>query len=228
MRKLLALTAAVAAFVCAAPALAQTPPASGSSSAVRLALQGRLTAVQYTETRGLGVGPGDVGVPQSTLAPYATAGVRLIDSRLFVGLGLGFGSYSFKDCGATCDDYRSVSRGYFGLSPVVSFDFLRSGPAALYGLGWLTFGSIGGSTVVIETPGARNTTETRDGGSALGASLAVGIRANIVDGLAIGTEWGWGFASYVFDGREAGDAQDESVFTHGMFGTVMIEGSLGL
>ncbi len=198
---------------------AAAPPAPRRSG-VQLALQGRLDAMAYTV-------PTDVLGQLRSITPYATPGVRLLDGRLFVGLGLGFGSVDVTTCEDTCDDFDSVSQSYFTLSPMVFFDVLRAGPASLYAGGWFSFAPISAATVEIRRRAMTTIVET-DETSAFGVNLAVGIRGQIVEGLAIGTEWGWAFTSASNDGRETGPRDDTTITQQGLFGTVMIEGSIGL
>jgi len=186
-------------------------------SAVQLAFQGRINAMGYlVPTRNL--------AQLQTITPYVTPGVRLIDGRLFVGLGIGFGGFSSTNCMATCDDYTNTSQSYFALSPMAFFDILRAGPASLYAGGWFSFAPI--SSVSAETSGGP-TFET-ESATAFGVNLAVGIRGQIVEGLSIGTEWGWSFTSLSSDGGEPGENDDETTSLHGIFGTVMVEGAINL
>lgn len=203
-----------------APAYSAAP--SSHRSAVQLAFQGRINAMGYLAPK-----TNDLLSAIQTITPYVTPGVRLIDGRLFVGVGIGFGAFSSEECQDTCADYDRISQNYFALSPMAFFDILRAGPASLYAGGWFSFAPI--SSVTFETRRASTTvTNERDGGTAIGVNLGVGIRAQLVEGLAIGTEWGWGLASYSDDGAETGVARDLSTTLHGLFGTVMIEGSIGL
>jgi len=210
------------ALLFTATALAQEPSVAPPSrrSGVRLALQGRMDAMAYTV-------PTDVLGELRSVTPYATPGVRLIDGKLFVGLGLGFGSVDVTTCEDTCDDFESVSQSYFTLSPMVFFDVLQAGPASLYAGGWFSFAPISAATVEIRR-GAMTTIVETEEATAIAVNLAVGIRGQIVEGLAIGTEWGWAFTSASNDGRETGPRDDTTLTQQGLFGTVMIEGSIGL
>ena len=122
--------------------------------------------------------------------PIVTPGARLLDNELFLGLGLEF---------STTSDGGSKS---FALSPLVNYDFLDSEHAALYGLGWLSLGT------------------RKDGGDGnffFGMNFGLGVRAKILESLAVGTEWGWAF-QIIEDGP----------FIQGIFGTIMVEASLGM
>lgn len=203
------------------------PPASRRSS-VQLAFQGRLDAMGYLAPRN-DADPRTTNLLSAiqTITPYVTPGVRLIDGRLFLGIGIGFGSYSYKQCQDTCDDYDLIGQSYFALSPMAFFDVLRSGPASLYAGGWFSFAPIGAATFETHRGATTNITET-DSASAIGFNLAVGIRAQLVEGLSLGTEWGWGLTSYSSDGSEPGVARDVSTTMHGIFGTLMLEGAINL
>ena len=118
---ILLITSTAAAQDTAAPATA--PPAQRTQrSALQLAFQGRINAMGY-------LAPGDRLGSIQTITPYVTPGVRLIDGRLFLGLGIGFGGFSTTECQDTCADFDTQSQSYFALSPMVLFDVLRAGPA---------------------------------------------------------------------------------------------------
>lgn len=199
---------------------AAAAPAPYRRSAVQLAFQGRINAMGYLV-------PVDNLSQLQSITPYVTPGVRLIDGRLFLGIGIGFGGFSSNECLDTCDDYNRVSQSYFALSPMAFFDILRAGPASLYAGGWFSFAPISSATVEIKR-GPVTTTVDSDAATAFGVNLAVGIRGQIVEGLAIGTEWGWSFTSMSRDGQETGENDDRSASMHGVFGTVMVEGAINL
>ena len=48
-------------------------------------------------------------------------------------------------------------------------------------------------------------------------------RGKINEGIAIGTEWGWGFLT----GNDP-EQEEDSFFIHGIFGILMFEASVGL
>jgi len=209
------LVSATAAAQDAAPA-----PQSSRRSAVQLAFQGRINAMGYLV-------PTENLARLQTITPYVTPGVRLIDGRLFVGLGIGFGGFSSNECQDTCDEYDRASQSYFALSPMAFFDILRAGPASLYAGGWFSFAPISSATVETRRGAMTSTFET-DSATAIGVNLAVGIRGQIVEGLSIGTEWGWSFTSLSRDGGETGENDDTTTALHGIFGTVMVEGAINL
>lgn len=228
----------VSALVASTPAAAQQPAAQPASSSggggVRIALQGRLDALNVAGLEGgytIG-GGGGVTIPLS-FVPQITAGVRLVDTRLFLGLGFGFFGASESECAGSmggCADMETiVSTSGFGLAPLVSFDLLRDASrlGALYLLGWLNLASFGGQTVETIRPGATDK-RTTDNDFWWGLNVGAGVRGNITPSLAIGTEWGWGFATTSNDGGTAGPADDTSLFIHGVFGTIFLEASIGL
>ncbi len=89
-----------------------------TSGGWKLAMQGRLQTLAIFS-----------GAPAFALIPTVTPGARLMDDKLFVGLGLEWGSVS--DGGP---------RG-FALSPTATYDFLDREYAALYGLGIVNLGT---------------------------------------------------------------------------------------
>lgn len=201
---------------------------------MRLALQGRLSLVNvqlYGPTIGEDV------LSLNAPAPFITAGVRL--SKLFLGIGFGFFGISFSQCGPTddgCDDGPSGSESTqstsaFSITPLVSFDLLTdpTGQGALYLLGWIPLVSGGGVDSETCTDGGSDcdTTE-QDNEFWWGANLGLGARYNIVPGIALATEWGWGFLTSSSDGDESGPAEDSSVFAHGIWGNIVFEASIGL
>ena len=233
---LMVAAAVVAPLFVSAGAAAQQWDASGSASAstssgpsagggasnnpgVRLGLQGRVDALNLFGTSDalvLGGSAGDLGA----FAPTATPGLRLVEGKLFVGLGLGMVGYSISEClDPRCDETRGTSNSGFGLNPLVSFDLIRDRLAALYLLGWLNLVSVGGGAVE-----ERGMTTERDGFFIWGLNIGAGVRALLSDALAIGTEWGWGFASW----SEGDRMDDTSVFAHGLFGTLVLEATVGL
>lgn len=181
----------------------------GSSGGVRLALQGRIDAINL-----VGMSDPDAFMEQRRLfVPIVTPGVRLLDDNaLFLGLGLGFSGFSVDDPGPD-----EESRSGWSLSPLASYDVLRDDVAALSLLGWLNLASLG-------------ETEDCDGGGCMdlnndafgwGLSLGAGLRGLINEGLALGGEFGWGFLDISADA--GGD-----VFAHGIFGNIFLEASIGL
>jgi hypothetical protein len=162
-----------------------------SDSGIRLAFQGRLDVINLAVSNQF--------APLFSPAPITTTGVRVLDGKLFAGLGVGFGSRN--DGGASA----------FTMSPLVSFDVLSTDLAALYAVSWLNIGKVegagGGGLGGNDTP-------------LVGLNLGAGIRGKINEAIAIGSEWGWGFVKFTDQ-----PAQD---FTNGFWGTIMFEASIGL
>jgi len=222
-RFLLAFGAVVLVGVGASQAQAQeTAP---RSSGVRLALQGRLDALNLFGVRAFDTtGIPDVVVPGS-FVPIVTPGVRLVDGRLFVGLGLGFYGGSVSQCrNPACDEEDTWSVSGWSLSPLASFDLLNDTFGALYLLGWLNFADINSISREDVRPGMTTRTDW-DGQFWWGLNVGAGVRGILGPGLAIGGEFGWGFAttSYQDPGGE-----DNSMFVHGLFGIILFEASVGI
>ena len=193
--------------------------AGGGGGGVRLAMQGRLDALN-TLFASSSIGGGILGV-DAGLVPIVTAGARLVDGKLFVGLGFGFfGTSTTNDMGGT---EIETTQSWLSFCPLASFDLIANDSGALSLLGWFTFASAGNS----ESCAGGMCMESSDGATAIGLNLGVGIRGKIGDGLAIGTEWGWGFASVDQEDLPA-SMSDESTFFHGIFGNILFEGSVPL
>lgn len=211
------------------PASAQDGAASGtgdsggSGSSISLELQGRLPVLNIGGSSIAGVPTlrGDDTSPPATL-PAVTAGVRLLDQRLFVGVGIGWYGTRFNDCtgggGGGCVDTRV--RGY-QLTPTVTYDVLVRGPARLYPIGMLSLGTLGRQSATVA-----GITQSASGDFWLGMNLGAGIRADFADGaLSIGSEWGWGFARTAYD--EPGGGTNK-LSAQGAWGTVFFAARLGL
>jgi len=194
------------------------------SSGTRIAIQGRLDAFNMFGVTDSFVADDAAGglLAFSAFAPTATAGIRLLDTRLFLGLGFGLTGVSVSECeDGGCDGESSASKSGFTLTPMVTFDVLSGDDGALHVGGWFNLGSIGDTTF----EEADGDTMTRDDGFFMwGVNLAAGVRGKISEGLAIGSEFGWGFLTWS-EGDEAGD---QSPFIHGVFGTILVEGSVGI
>jgi hypothetical protein len=143
--------------------------------------------------------------------PIVTPGVRFLDDRMFLGLGLGFAGYS-QDNGADED-----SRSGFSLSPHISYDLLRENVAAFSLLAFLNYARLG-ETEDCDPGGCM---DLNDDVSGLGITLGAGLRGLIGPGLALGGEFGWGFLDLSAD-------PGTDIFVHGLFGTLMLEASVGL
>jgi hypothetical protein len=178
-------------------------PAPSPSSA-RLGLQGRFDALNMiSEGEFMLNDPGDVLVG-GLFVPIVTPGFRFLEDRLYLGLGLGFGGYDAEE--ANGDE---TARSAFSLSPLAMYDVLTDRYAALSLGGWFNFLILG------------ETDESNDDAFGIGLNLAAGIRGKISPGLAIGSEFGWGFINLAWD-------NDNDVFFHGLFGTIFFEASVGI
>jgi hypothetical protein len=183
----------------------------GGDGGVRLGIQLRLDAINaldgFDSTRGV------AAIGRRLLVPLVAPGVRLLDDKLFIGLGLGLHGRAFEnDAGA------EESQSGFGLSPLVTFDLLRDGFAALHLLAAINLASIGESETC--TP-MGVCTDNNDGVTGIGLTLGAGVRGLIGAGLSLGAEFGWGFLSSSAD-------NDDSLFVHGLFGALILEASIGL
>ncbi len=188
---------------------------SSGSSSLYLELQARLDAFNVAGVESTTVDSGDGGGALTAPAiPYVTAGVRLLDGDLFIGLGAGFTSASEKREGPAGKAERS--RGSYMLAPVATYDFLGDSPVALYGVGMLTLGSIGRGD---NDPGPRV-----EPGFWWGLNLGAGLRGDITEYVSVFSELGWGFSRGTW--TIAGD--DHSRFVHGLFGTLGFAVRLGL
>jgi hypothetical protein len=130
----------------------------GGSSDLRLAIQGRLAGLNLL------LNP---GVPTAVVPPV-TAGIRLLDTKLFVGLGVGFGSIN--------DDGPRA----WNLTPLATYDLLTTDIAALYLGGWLNFGK----------------TDAPADSFFVGFDFGAGIRGKINEAVSIGAEFGWGLVAF--------------------------------
>jgi hypothetical protein len=182
-------------------------------SHVRIGLQARLDAINV-----LAVGSPDVadldapGIGRRLLVPLITPGVRLVDGRLFLGLGFGF-TGADVDTGAA-----ETSRSGFSLSPLASYDLLTDSVAALSIDGWLNFARLGETEVC--GPGG-GCADANDDATGWGLNVAAGVRGFLSRGLALGGEFGWGFLdSSVDNGPDA--------FAHAVFGNIFLEATVGI
>ena len=177
---------------------------------LRIGLQLRVDAARVLEG-------GDVDGPTvagagALLVPVVAPGVRWLDGKLFTGLGLGLYGASVEQ-GA-----GSQSRGGFGLSPVATYDLLGQEAIKLSVGGWLTFASLGETETC--TAGD-NCQDNNDDVTAWGLSAVAGIRGELLRGLSLGGEFGWGFLDFSAD--EGTDS-----FIHGLFGALVIEATIGI
>jgi opacity protein-like surface antigen len=187
---------------------------SGGGGGVRLALQGRLDAINMLSfaSPAVGLGDGIAAAGDRLLVPIVTPGVRLLDeSRLFLGAGFGFAGVSAET------GPNEESRSGWSFSPLVSYDVITDDSAAFSLLGWFNLAKLG-ETERCTAAGCQDQNNDRFG---WGLSLAAGLRGFVSRGLAIGAEFGWGFLDINID-------PGTDVFVHRVFGNIFIEGSIGL
>jgi hypothetical protein len=213
MKNILCILVVLCSFsIFAGNAAAQTADASVSGkvyaprpsySSARLGLQGRLDALNMiAEGETALAGPSQFA--GFLFVPIVTPGFRFLDERLYLGLGFGFGGYDDEN-GAAADSSRSA----FSLSPLAMYDVLTDRYAALALGGWLNVLVLGEEE------------NQDDDGFGIGLNIAAGIRGKISPGLAIGSEFGWGFINISRD-------NDDDRFFHGLFGTILFEASVGI
>jgi len=189
---------------------------SGGTTGISLEMQGRIDAFTTAGLEDVGVGSGNGGVSLTLPAvPFMTAGVRLLDNNLFLGLGLGFGSVKTKvepPAGPEVETKRTA----FMLAPVATYDLLKRGAIALYPLAMLKIGKVGG--------GDNSPAPDSEGAFWWGLNLGIGLRANFTDNIAAMTEFGWGFERGSWEDNDT----DHTVFGQGLFGTLGLALNIGL
>lgn len=182
---------------------------NAADSGVRLGVQVRVDAFNVIGAQtDLGGGTGEYS---SAFTPIVTPGVRLLDQRLYVGLGLGFNGYNV-DVGADAEQSRSA----FSLAPMAMFDVLADDWGALSLGGWLTLSSVG-DTETCDDDGCVTVDDSTFG---WGLNLMAGLRGQLTPSLALGGELGWGFLDLSSDGDDD--------FFHGVLGLLVIEATLGI
>ncbi|MBN1652441.1 MAG: hypothetical protein JXA30_01560 [Deltaproteobacteria bacterium] len=205
-------------FSVAGTAFSQTADVSGSArisapapsaSEGRIGIQGRFDALNLIANRDFA--EDSLDVVQSLFVPIVTPGFRFLDNQLYLGLGFGFGGYDAEDAGGD-----ETSRSAFSFSPLAMYDVLDDRYAALSVGGWLNMLFLGETEVC--DPNCR---DLEDDAFGIGLSLGAGIRGKISPGLAIGSEFGWGFINISAD-------NDNDLFYHGLFGTILFEASVGI
>lgn len=192
-----------------APANRARSKATGSD--IRLGLQTRIDAFSLVGVQ-TSLGSGAAGL-SSAFTPIVTPGVRLLEERLYLGLGLGFSGYNV-DVGADAEQTRSA----FSLAPMAMFDVLADDWGALSLGGWLSLSSLGDT----ETCDADSCVTDNDGAFGWGLNLMAGLRGQLTPAIAVGGEFGWGFISV------SGDGDNDDDFVHGLLGLLLIEATLGL
>lgn len=210
--KLINATLIGCALLTASAASAQTVTASAGGaysrpSSVRLGLQARVNMLNVLLPVVI---DGEVADPY---VPFVTPGVRLLNDRLFIGLGFGFGGLNVEG-----DSYQR-SRSTVSVSPMAFYDLI-SDPLAAFALGgWFNFASISDLDTCDEDGDNCGTRTGDDNKFGWGINLGAQLRGKISQGLALGGEFGWGFKS-VSNGTD--------VFAHGIFGNILLEASVGL
>ena len=181
----------------------------GGGGGVRLGAQARLDAINVLDAADDTLGGIDVD-GRRLLVPLLTPGVRLVDDRLFLGLGLGFQNVSVED------GPNSVSRSGFSFSPGASYDIIADGAGALSLGGFLNIAMLG------ETEDCDpDCSSANDDATGIGLTLLAGLRGKISPALAIGADFGWGFLSISED-------SGSDIFVHGVVGAILFEASVGL
>ena len=185
-------------------------PTSRASGGIRLGLQARLDAMNVLDVADDSIGGVDVD-SRSLFVPIVTPGVRLLEDRLFLGLGLGFQGASVEQ-----GNGDETSRSGLSLSPLVAYDVLGDDAAALSLLGWLNYAALGETEECDPDCSTQNNDAT-----GIGLNFAAGVRGKLSPGLAIGAEFGWGFMSI---SQDSGD----DIFVHGILGTILFEATIGI
>jgi hypothetical protein len=181
------------------------------SSDPRLAIQARIDALNML---GFSV-PGGMALgaaldARSLFVPIVTPGVRFLDDKLFLGLGLGFSGFS--------TDNPDTSRSGWSLSPLATYDLISDQYAAFYLAGWFNLAHLGET----ETCNAGGVCVTANNDvTGWGLNIGAGVRGLLSRGLALGGEFGWGFLDLSAD-------NDPDAFVHGLFGNIFLEASVGL
>jgi hypothetical protein len=189
----------------------------------RLAIQARIDALnmlsfsQPDVGAGPGAGLGAGLVARNLFVPIVTPGVRFIDDKLFLGLGLGLSGVSVSRTGGGGN--TDVSRSGWSLSPLASYDLITDPYAAFYLVGWLNLAHLGETENCNRNNGACVT--VNDDTTGWGASIGAGVRGLLSRGLALGGEFGWGFLDLSTD-------NGPDAFVHGLFGNIFLEASVGL
>lgn len=181
---------------------------SSDSDSLRLVAQVRIDAINLVSpVRGSlrGGGPGS-----AEAMPLVTAGVRILDQRLLLGLGFGFAGFSDDPDG----DNNETSRFGMTLTPTVTYDLIVGRNSALSLGGMLNLAFLG------ETEN-ENGVQSNDDAFGLGFAALLGLRSKLLDELAIGAELGWGMM------KVSEDDGDES-FEHGVLGVLLFEMSMDL
>jgi hypothetical protein len=202
------------------PARPRSPDPSRTSDSgdTRIGMQLRLDAINMLafsqpDTAGLDAG----GVGRRLLVPMVTPGVRLVDGKLFAGLGLGLSGITAAPA-ANSPPGNTVSRSGWSLDPVVTYDIVRDHLAALSLVGIFNLARLSR----VETCNGNTCGEVNNASLGWGLSLGAGLRGFITEAIALGGEFGWGFLDIVPSGNA------DHTFVHGVFGNIFLEASVGI
>lgn len=177
---------------------------------LRLAVQLRLDTMNVIRNGGVGQ---DGGVGDGRLSPLVTPGVRLLEGRLFLGLGLGYSALSTEgESGATS------SRSGFTLVPMAMYDLIDAQTVSFALGGMLSLGSEGETENCTPTDVCDSENDDVFG---WGLGLLAEVRAKPLDALGVGVDFGWGFVSSAED-------DGDSIVLHGFIGMLVIETSFAL
>ncbi|MFI5308947.1 MAG: hypothetical protein ACHQ53_16435 [Polyangiales bacterium] len=192
------------------------PSPSHDPDGARIALQLRLDALNmlnFSAPNLQGLDAPTIG--HRLLVPLVAPGVRFLEERLFLGLGLGLAGAS-QDTGG--NNNMKQSRSGWSLTPTVTYDLLREQIAALSLIGMINMARLSESSACNNNA----CVDTRNAVFGWGLTLGAGVRGLISRGIALGGEFGWGFLSL------SQEANGPSAFVHGLFGNLFLEGSVGI
>ena len=177
----------------------------GSTGDMRLALQVRMPAANIM-TGGGATSDSALG---GRLMPLVTPGLRLLDTRLFAGLGLGYAAFSTSD-----DDGDTVnSRSGFTLVPTVTYDLIDEREVAVGVGGMLSLGILGESS--------SENADANDDAFTWGLTVLGEVRAKPLASLGVGVDFGWSFTNTSPD-------TGNSTAAHGFVGMLVIEASTNI
>lgn len=186
-------------------------PNEHADSELRVGLQARIDALNTLAFASPNVADLETAtLSRHFLVPIVAPGVRMLDGRLYLGLGLGLSGASREPAG------MSAARSGFSLTPMAHYDLLLEGPMALSVGGWLNFARLGETEVCLNNTCMSQNDDT----TGWGLSLAAGVHGWLTRGLSLGGEFGWGFLSM-------SDDRGIDSFVHGLFGTIVLEATIG-
>jgi hypothetical protein len=182
------------------------------SNGPRLGIQARIDALNML---GFSVPPGTMALTlgldaRSLFVPIVTPGVRFLDDKLFLGLGLGLSGFN--------TDNPDTSRSGWSLSPLATYDLISDQYAAFYLAGWFNLAHLGESENCNAAGVCVNANNDTTG---WGLNIGAGVRGMLSRGLALGGEFGWGFLDLNSD-------NGPDAFVHGLWGNIFLEASVGL